>query len=232
MPISRRALLAGAAFCVSARAFADDASAPLDLQSDKRIRPRKGRPADAPKLSDAEIVAKAEDFLNNTRFMSADFVQIGPDGRRSEGLLVVQRPGHMLFRYKPPQKMEIVADGRSVAVRDQKLGTQDLYFIGQTPLKFLLSDHIDLAKDTTIKRVEMDDRAATIEIVDSATFGGKSDITLVFDPETFELKQWTVIDPQGFRTLVSLFALDLVTKPDPEWFHIDDSVQPNIMRVR
>jgi hypothetical protein len=37
-----------------------------------------------------------------------------------------------------------------------------------------------------------------------------------------------VIDPQGFHTLVSLFALDLVTKPDPEWFHIDDRVQSNI----
>ena len=163
--------------------------------------------------------------------MSADFVQVGPDGKRTEGLLVLQRPGKMLFRYKPPAKMEIVADGRSVAVRDQKLGTQDLYLIGQTPLKFLLSDHIDLAKDTKLKRVEIDGRAATVEIEDKATFGGKSDITLVFDPETFELKQWTVIDPQGFRTLVSLFALDLVTKPDPEWFHIDEYVQPNLRAV-
>jgi outer membrane lipoprotein-sorting protein len=232
MSISRRALLAVAASCVCAQAFADDPNSPLDLQSGKRVKPGKERPADAPKLSDPDIVAKANDFLNTTRFMSADFVQIGPDGRRSEGLLVVQRPGHMLFRYKPPQKMEIVADGRSVAVRDQKLGTQDLYLIAQTPLKFLLSDHIDLSKDTSIRRVEMDERAATIEIVDKATFGGKSDITLVFDPDTFELKQWTVIDPQGFRTLVSLFALDLVTKPDPEWFHIDDSVQPNLTRAR
>jgi len=119
-----------------------------------------------------------------------------------------------------------------VAVRDQKLGTQDLYLIAQTPLKFLLSDHIDLAKDTKVKRVEMDGRAATVEIEDKATLGGKSDITLVFDPETFELKQWTVIDPQGFRTLVTLFALDLVTKPDPAWFYVDESVQPNGPKTR
>jgi outer membrane lipoprotein-sorting protein len=138
----------------------------------------------------------------------------------------------MLFRYKPPQHMEIVANGRSVAVRDQKLGTQDLYLIAQTPLKFLLADHIDLSKDTKVKRVEMDGRAATIEIEDKATLGGKSDITLVFDPENFELKQWTVIDPQGFRTLVTLFALDLVTKPDPTWFYVDESVAPNGPKTR
>jgi outer membrane lipoprotein-sorting protein len=231
MSISRRALLGCAALLLSpGLAWPEDADAPLDLQTAKRVKPAKERPA--PNLTTDEIVAKANDFLNATRFMSADFVQIGPDGKRTEGLLVLQRPGKMLFRYKPPAKLEIVADGRSVAVRDQKLGTQDLYLIGQTPLKFLLADHIDLAKDTKLKRVEIDGRAATIEIEDKATFGGKSDITLVFDPDTFELKQWTVIDPQGFRTLVSLFALDLVTKPDPQWFYVDDSVQPNLTRTR
>ena len=230
MTISRRALFTGALAVAASQALAEDPAAPLDLSSNKRVTPAKDKPA--PNLTNDEVVAKANEFLNNTRIMSADFVQVGPDGRRSEGLLVVQRPGHMLFRYKPPVNLEIVADGRSVAVRDQKLGTQDLYLIGQTPLKFLLADHIDLAKDTKVKRVDLDGRAATIEIEDKATFGGKSDISLVFNPDTFELKQWTVIDPQGFRTLVSLFALDLVTKPDPAWFHIDDSVQPNLQRVR
>ena len=231
MSITRRVVLAGAvALGVCGPALADDAIAPLDLPSAKKTDSAPNRPA--PNLSDTEIVAKANEFLNSTRFMSADFVQIGPDGRRSEGLLVVQRPGRMLFRYKPPQHMEIIADGRSVAVRDQKLGTQDLYLISQTPLKFLLADRIDLDKDTKVKRVEIDGRAATIEIEDKATLGGKSDITLVFNPESFELKQWTVIDPQGFRTLVSLFALDFVTKPDPTWFYVDDRVQPNVQRVR
>ena len=233
MLISRRAWLWGAVSSgIGLGARAEDTDAPLDLQTGKRVKPGKERDAALPVLSPDEIVAKANDFLNATRIMSADFVQIGPDGKRSEGLLVVQRPGRMLFRYKPPQHMEIVANGRSVAVRDQKLGTQDLYLIAQTPLKFLLSDHIDLSKDTKVKRVEMDGRAATIEIEDKATLGGKSDITLVFDPETFELKQWTVIDPQGFRTLVTLFALDLVTKPDPTWFYVDESVQPNLPKTR
>ena len=229
MSLTRRAALASF-LALAAPAFAGDADAPLDLQTAKKVKPVKDRPA--PTLAPDEIVSKANDFLNTTRVLSADFVQIGPDGKRTEGLLVIQRPGRMLFRYKPPATLEIVADGRSVAVRDQKLGTQDLYLIAQTPLKFLLADHMDLAKDTRVKRAEIDGRAATIEIEDKATLGGKSDITLVFDPESFELKQWTVIDPQGFRTLVSLFALDLVTKPDPDWFHIDDRVQPNVHTVR
>ncbi len=211
--------------------------APLDLNSPptppakpaKLAAPAKDAPKDAakdaakPELSAADAVAKANAYLDGARVMSADFVQIGPDGARSEGQLYVERPGRMLFRFAPPARLEIVADGRSVAVRDQKLDTQDLYFIAQTPLKFLLADHIDIAKDTRVKRVEIDDNAATIEIEDKATFGGTAEIALVFDPDSFALKQWTVLDAQGFQTVVTLFNVDLTTKPDPDLFHIDDT---------
>ena len=121
----------------------------------------------------------------------------------------------MLFKYNPPQRLEIVADGRSVAVRDQKLGTQDLYFIGQTPLKFLLADHIDLAKDTKVKRVEVDDKAVDDRDRGQGRFRRHGRDQLVFDPVTFALKQWTVIDAQGFQTVVSLFNVDLVTQARP-----------------
>lgn len=188
--------------------------------------------ASAPELSSADIVARANAYFESARVMTADFVQIAPDGARSEGKLSIERPGHMLFHYNPPERLEIVADGRSVAVRDQKLGTQDLYFIGQTPLKFLLADHIDLARDTRVKRAEINETSATVEIEDKATFGGTSDVTLVFDPQSFALKQWTVLDPQGFQTVVSLFDIDLVSRPDPALFHIDDAAPSGASTVR
>jgi outer membrane lipoprotein-sorting protein len=186
--------------------------------------------APKPEISAADAVAKANAYLDGARMMTADFVQIGPDGQRTEGELYVVRPGRMLFRYSPPARLEIVADGRTVAVRDQKLDTQDLYFIAQTPLKFLLADHIDIAKDTKVKRVSIDDNAVTIEIEDKATFGGTSEIALVFDPATFALKQWTVVDGQGLQTVVTLFNIDLTTKPDASLFHIDDSPASSMNR--
>jgi len=45
----------------------------------------------------------------------------------------------------------------------------------------------------------------------------------VFDPATFALKQWTVLDPQGFQTVVTLFNVDLTSKPNPDLFYINDS---------
>ena len=203
--------------------------APAPVKSEdaaKNAAPAKDANSDAaqPQISPEDAVARADAYLDSARMMTADFVQIGPDGQRSEGQLYVDRPGRMLFHYDAPARLEIVADGRSVAVRDQKLDTQDLYFIAQTPLKFLLKDHVDLAKDTTVKRVTIDENAATIEIEDKATFGGSAEIALVFDPDSFALKQWTVIDAQGFQTVVSLFNVDLTTKPDPDLFHIDQAM--------
>ncbi len=206
---------------VCAGAMAQDA--PLDLQKPVKVAkaPKSGPAAN---LSAAEAVARANAWLDAARVLNADFVQIAPGGKRSEGQLSVERPGKMSFKYADPARFEIVADGRSVAIIDHKLNTQDEYFIAQTPLKFLLADHIDLARDTQVISVAQDAKSVTIEIEDKAALGGTAHLELIFDPATFALKQWTVIDAQGYQTVVTLFNLDLKTRPDPDLFHINESV--------
>ena len=205
----------------AAAAFAQQA--PLDLTAPAVAAQKSGKSgkgAVAP-IPAAEAVARADAWLDSARVMSADFVQIGPNGRRSEGQLSLSRPGRMRFEYTD-RPLEIVADGRSVAIVDKKLNTQDEYFIGQTPLKFLLSDHIDLARDTHLLNVDQDGKTVTIELEDRATLGGTAHLSLVFDASTFALKQWTVIDAQGFQTVVTLFNVDLKTQPDPSLFRIEN----------
>jgi outer membrane lipoprotein-sorting protein len=210
-------------FDVASARFALAQDAPVDLHAPTAKAVKAAKESAKSTISAADAVRRANAALDGARVMTADFVQIGPDGKRSEGQLFVERPGRMLFKFAPPARLEIVADGRSVAVRDQKLDTQDLYFIAQTPLKFLLADHIDIAKDTKVTNVEVDQNAATVEIEDKATFGGSAQIALVFDPSSFALRQWTVTDAQGFQTVVSLFNVDLKSRPDPELFHIDET---------
>jgi outer membrane lipoprotein-sorting protein len=229
MAIRLRGLALVLAAALSASAAAQDA--PKDSHpaaAEKTAKAKKAGPA--ANLSAAEAVARANAWLDSTRVLTADFVQIGPGGKRSEGELTVERPGRMSFKYADPARFEIVADGRSVAIIDHKLNTQDEYFIAQTPLKFLLADHIDLAKDTQVLSVAQDETSVTIEIEDKATFGGTAHIELIFDPATFALKQWTVIDAQGFQTVVTLFNLDLKTEPDPGLFHIDESLPNQVKR--
>lgn len=182
--------------------------------------PAAEKPAPFVPLDPATAVQKANAYFNAATSMTGDFVQIGPDGRRAEGKLFVQRPGRLRFEYAPPSTLEIVADGLSVAVHDRKTATKDIYFISQTPLKFLLKDQIDLTRDVKIIDVKSEPTAVTIIVEDKATFGGTSLIKLVFDPAKFTLKQWQVTDPQGFDTVVSLFNVDLTKRPDPNLFQI------------
>ncbi len=199
-------------------------SAPLNLvpqapasQAISKQAPAAGKPA----MEAQTAIAKANQWFNANLTMVADFVQLGADGKRTDGKLYVQRPGRLRFEYARPATLEIIADGTSVAVRDRKLATQDVYFISQTPLKFLLKEKIDIAKDTQILDVKADERSVMILIEDKATFGGTSRIRLVFDTANFSLRQWTVTDPQGFETLVSLSNLELAQRPDPSLFKIN-----------
>ena len=93
-----------------------------------------------------------------------------------------------------------MADGSSVAIRDSKLGTQTVYPLSQTPLKFLLKEQIDLARDTKVLDVSGGPDVVSATVEDRTTFGGTSRVEMVFDPRTYALKQWTVTDPQGYQT--------------------------------
>jgi outer membrane lipoprotein-sorting protein len=171
-------------------------------------------------LTREEALKRADAFLNASPVLSADFVQMNGDGKRAEGKLVVHRPGRMRFEYARPSTMEVVSDGEMVAVRDHKLNTQDLYFINQTPLKFLLKEKINLDNDVNVQTVVSDDSGTTIAFEDKTTFGGTSRIKLIFDSKTFQLKQWEVTDPQGFETLVTLFNIERMKAPDPTIFTV------------
>ena len=172
-------------------------------------------------LTQQEAVERLNAYFNGFATLQGDFIQFASDGRRFEGKLYIQRPGKMRFEYRPPVTMEVIADGTSVAIRDKKLATQDLYSIGQTPLKFLVKERMDLARDSTITKVSTKGDILSVSVEDRSTLGGTSKITLNYDMAANELRQWVVIDPQGYETSVSLYNLDTQRRPDPKNFVIN-----------
>src|SRR3954469_13323661 len=65
------------------------------------------------------LIDRVNVYLMSLQTLVGDFVQIGPDGRRSEGKLYLQKPGRVRFEYNPPSPVELVSDGNSVVVRDR-----------------------------------------------------------------------------------------------------------------
>jgi outer membrane lipoprotein-sorting protein len=167
------------------------------------------------------IIDKVDTYLSSTQTLTGDFVQVGPDGSRSEGQFFISKPGKVRFEYNPPSPMDIVADGQSVVVRDRKLATQDVYPLSQTPLRFLLADHVNLLKDTNLVAVYADDVFVTVVVEEKNGLVGTSRLMIMFSADNMQLKQWTVTDPQGYDTTVAVYNLDTSKKPDPSLFHID-----------
>ncbi len=168
--------------------------------------------------------AKISAYLSSLQNLSGNFVQVGPDGSRSTGSFYIQKPGKVRFEYDPPSPIAIVADGSSVVVRDTKLATQDLYPLSQTPLRFLLSDRLDLMRDTNVVGVTSDDLYITVTIEEKQPLVGTSRLMLMLGAKDNQLKQWTITDPQGYDTTIAIYNLDSTKKIDPGLFKIDYAV--------
>jgi outer membrane lipoprotein-sorting protein len=176
--------------------------------------------ADGP-LNDKQVLERANAYFNGLSSLTGDFVQVGGDGRRMSGRIFVQRPGKLRFEYRQPSTLEVVADGSSVAVRDRKLATQDLYPLSQTPLKFLTRERVDLGRDVRVTSVDRSDTEARVALEDRSTLGGTSKIVLHFDGAVQNLTRWQITDPQGFQTTVILSNLERGTRVDPALFVIN-----------
>jgi outer membrane lipoprotein-sorting protein len=167
------------------------------------------------------IIDKVNAYLSNVQTLTGNFVQVGPDGGRTKGDFYMSKPGKVRFEYDDPSPIELIADGQSVVVRDRNLATQDVYPLSQTPLRFLLSDHVDLMKDTNLVAVYADDVFVTVVCEERNGLVGTSRLMIMFSAKDMQLKQWTVTDPQGYDTTVAVFNLDASKKVDPAMFRID-----------
>lgn len=192
--------------------------------------PRRNVPANIFTTFDANQkaqAAKVSAYLSSLQTLVGNFVQVGPDGSKIKGDFYIQKPGKVRFEYDPPSPIDIVADGSSLVVRDRKLATQDVYPLSQTPLRYLLSDRIDLLKDTNVISVAADDLYISITIEEKQALIGTSRLLLMVGAKDGQLKQWTVTDPQGYDTTVAVYNLDASKKLDPAMFKIDFTTYPS-----
>ncbi len=146
---------------------------------------------------------KIADHFSSVKSMTGEFVQFGPKGEQTGGKFYLERPGKIRFNYDGSSNFQVISDGQSVVILNKKMRTSDLYPLSKTPLKLLLAERIDLSGDK-VKGLKEEDDLTTIKLADKSVFGN-STITMMFDPKTYELRQWTITDAQGKDTTVMIF---------------------------
>jgi len=163
---------------------------------------------------------KISQYFNSFRTMEGEFIQFGPSGEQSEGIFFLSKPGKIRFRYRPPVKLDIIANGSTVAIKDNRAQTQDMYPLSQTPLRYLLSDGIDLTSDQLVTSIQEEPDLISLYIVEqSALVDGA--LTLIFDRKSYELRQWVVTDAQGLNTSVAIYNVATGKRQDRNLFRID-----------
>ncbi len=162
-------------------------------------------PAMAQAAGAAATAQRVADHFSGVRSMKGQFVQFDAAGNQTEGTFYMERPGKIRFDYSG-SPVRVISDGSQVAVNNRKLNTWDLYPLSKTPLKLLLDQRIDLSS-ANIQSVKEGPDLTTIVMGDKSIFGN-SRITMMFDPNTYDLRQWTIRDAQGKDTTVMVYNVE------------------------
>jgi outer membrane lipoprotein-sorting protein len=162
---------------------------------------------------------KIANHFSSVKTMMGEFVQFGPRGEQTGGKFYIARPGKLRFNYEDPSPMRVISDGKNVVIGNNKLKTWDLYPLSKTPLSLLLADKIDL-NNQKVRDVKEESDLTTIVLGDKSIFGD-STITLMFDPKTFDLRQWTTTDAQNKDTTVMIFNVQTGMALDDKVFAIN-----------
>jgi outer membrane lipoprotein-sorting protein len=171
--------------------------------------------------ADQADIARIEEYMNGIRSLSADFVQIGPNGELSRGKFYLRRPGRLRFEYDPPVPLLIVADGLWLVVYDKELEQVTRLPLYETPLGVLAAEKVSLSEDVEVTRVDRQAGILRVQLIDRDR-PDEGWLSLAFSEPPLELRQWHVRDAQGGVTNVALSDMRTGVKLDPKLFVFND----------
>ena len=151
--------------------------------------------------------------------MAGRFLQIDTNGERIEGTFFLERPGKIRFRYNPPSKEEIISVGRGFYVINREEQTQYAYPQNHVPLRQFL-DRRDRFLQDQPRRLHQRRRLRDVTIADD-TPAGMVQVSLVFDNTTYDLVQWTLIEPNGSELTFSAYDVQKDVEIPRGYFYID-----------
>ena len=180
-----------------------------------------------PVSAQSRVLTPDEEFLlqeisaHNTeiRTMAGRFVQIDSQGGRIEGTFWLKRPDMVRFRYAPPSREEIISQGRGFYVIDRQERTQYAYPQDNVPLRQFLGDEVSLI-NSNLSDVVLSETHGSVMIVDESPIGTVQ-VSLIFDRETLDLVQWSLIEPSGVETTFSITETEKGIEIPDQYFRID-----------
>ena len=173
-----------------------------------------GSPAAVLTPADRGWIARIQDTLNAITTLKGRFQQIAPDGRRSTGVVWLDRPGRMRFEYDKPSPLLLVAGAGRLVFTDSALQQTTEIPLDKTPLGLLLRPRLSLSGDVTVTGFSHGNGMLQVTLVRTASPSDGS-LTVFLTDAPLALRGWRVVDAQGRETRIDLFDLAAgVAMPD------------------
>ena len=155
--------------------------------------------------ADSADLRKIENYLNNLKTLKSDFVQMSSNGATAEGKIYIAKPSKIRMEYTAPEKLLIVGNGDYIIYNDLELDQITNIDYDDIPATVILSNKIKIDGENLKVTDFYKDNGQTSITVEMPKNPAVKPITLIFENNPFQLKQWKVIDQQNIEVTVSLF---------------------------
>lgn len=195
-----------------------------------------------PSNDEANIINKANNYLNNLKNISAKLKQLNGNGSYVTGELYIKNRDNIRIDYKKPNSSSIIYDGRRIIHIDKEIDEVSFISANSTPFSFLLNQKkkIDLRKDFLVAKIKIHKNDGRIFIfLLPKNFSSKQNdehktipdfqLILTFKPDNRQrnkdimLDSWTLIEGNNQYTRVELSDIKNNAKLDKSMFRYQRS---------
>ena len=165
------------------------------------------------------VVEEVRAYLAALTTLRASFLQVNQAGDIAEGIVYLARPDRLRFEYQVPAGLLVVANGASLRVYDPEIDRVTELPFADTPASLMLREDIDLGGRIQVVSVGRDQGVLGMTVVERDN-PGLGSLSVLFQARPLELRQWTVVDAQGYSTRVTLFDTQVGLALDPALFDL------------
>ena len=171
-------------------------------------------------------ILKVENFFKTLKTLEADFIQVSPSGKTSEGKIFLDLPGKLRIDYNQPNNILITTKGFWIVIQNRKLKSTNNIPLNQTPFSILLENKINFNSKDLI--VDLEKKLGIILLkIKLAENKQAGELLLEFSEKPFLLKKWIIRDLVGDETTVLIQNAKYNQKLPFTIFFPDDFPEPN-----
>ena len=169
---------------------------------------------------------KVENFFKSLKSMEADFIQVSPSGKISNGKLYLDLPGKLRIDYEKPNNLLITCKGFWLTIQNRNLKTTNNIPLESSPFSILIEKNFNFENKSFM--TYLNNKSGIISLKIKNHGNNKSEgLILEFSEKPFSLKKWIIKDTFGEITTVLIQKAKYNIKLSHLLFFPDDFPKPS-----